>query len=90
MEVGSTGTVCIIAEDEDEGTDLYIANVGDSNGVLCKKGKAEVLTYEDKATDPSEIERVKSTGGKVENNRVGGILAVTRSFGDLNLKKSVI
>lgn len=71
MEVGSTGTVCVISEEED-GSDLYVANVGDSNAVLCRNGKAELLTYEHKASDPQEIDRVRAAGGIVENNRVGG------------------
>jgi serine/threonine protein phosphatase PrpC len=45
------------------------------------------MSYDHRATDPAEIERVKSIGGYVVDGRVGGSLAITRAFGDHNLKK---
>lgn len=38
-------------------------------------------------TIKSEIERVKSAGGWVEDGRVCGLLAVSRAFGDWELKR---
>lgn len=35
----------------------------------------------------AEIERVKSAGGWVEDGRVCGLLAVSRAFGDWELKQ---
>jgi protein phosphatase PTC1 len=37
-------------------------------------------------TDPVEVKRIQDAGGLVVLNRVSGILAVTRSLGDLKLK----
>lgn len=69
---------------------LYTANAGDSKIVLCRKGKPLCLTYEHKATDKNEIKRISQSGGLVLGGRVNGILAVTRSLGDVALKEWVI
>jgi protein phosphatase PTC1 len=66
---------------------LYVANLGDTRAVLSKNGIAERLSYDHRATDPAEVERVKSGGGIVVDGRVGGSLAITRAFGDHSLKK---
>ena len=71
---------------------IYSANAGDSRTVLVdyKNNKVNRLSYDHKATDYSEIMRIKSRGGYVFNGRVLGQLAVTRAFGDLNLKSQGI
>lgn len=45
------------------------------------------MSYDHRATDQSEIDRVRREGGIVLENRVGGSLAITRAFGDHSLKK---
>lgn len=70
---------------------LYCANAGDSRAVLCKDGKAERLTYDHKGSDKAEAKRIRDTqGGYVLFERALGILAVTRSLGDSDMKKWVI
>jgi len=72
---------------------LVIANVGDSRAVLCDGGKAVQLSIDHKPNLFSEKERIESAGGMVVwagTWRVGGILAVSRAFGDRPLKKYVI
>ena len=66
---------------------MYVANVGDTRAVLSKNGVAERMSQDHKATDKSEVERIRSGGGIVVENRVGGSLAVTRAFGDHSLKR---
>lgn len=66
---------------------VYSANLGDTRAVLSKNGIAERMTYDHRATDYSEIERVRQAGGVVIADRVGGSLAITRAFGDHSLKK---
>jgi len=44
------------------------------------------MSYDHKAKDEKEIERVKEVGGTIHNHRVSGVLAVTRALGDLDLK----
>lgn len=67
---------------------LYVANVGDTRAVLMS-GPAtyERLSYDHRATDKAEVERVKRDGGIVMEDRVAGSLAVTRAFGDHSLKR---
>lgn len=60
-----------------------------SRAVLSRGGKAERLTYDHKAEDTSERERVEAAGGFVMRNRVLGILAVSRSFGNQGMKEFV-
>jgi len=59
-----------------------VANVGDTRAVLCKSGTAERLSIDDKCDNPEENSRVKTGGGIILDNRLGGVLAVTRAFGD--------
>lgn len=67
---------------------LYVANIGDTRCVLSKGGNAERLTVEDRCDNPDEVSRIKAQGGFVSQDRVGGVLAVTRAFGDHSLKKA--
>ncbi|KHC84326.1 protein phosphatase [Candida albicans P78042] len=69
---------------------LYTSNVGDSRIVLCRAGQAYRLSYDHKATDTHEINRIEDNGGLVLKNRVNGVLAVTRSLGDTYMKSLVI
>eukprot|EP01017_Pseudomicrothorax_dubius_P037273 TRINITY_DN5447_c0_g1_i13.p1 TRINITY_DN5447_c0_g1~~TRINITY_DN5447_c0_g1_i13.p1 ORF type:complete len:173 (+),score=22.42 TRINITY_DN5447_c0_g1_i13:465-983(+) len=65
---------------------IYSANVGDSRAVLSRNRKAIRLSLDHKPTEPLEIARIQKAGGVLTKNRVGGTLAVTRSFGDFELK----
>lgn len=69
---------------------LYTSNVGDLRIVLYKGGRPYRLSYDHKATDINEINRVRSSGGLIMKNRVNGVLAVTRSLGDSYMKDLVI
>ena len=65
-----------------------MANVGDTRGVLISgTSNYKRLSYDHKATDKTEIDRVKKEGGIVMDDRVGGALAITRAFGDHALKR---
>ncbi|TPX39104.1 hypothetical protein SeLEV6574_g07425 [Synchytrium endobioticum] len=69
---------------------LYTANAGDARIVLCRNGVAERLSYDHKGSDVPEQVRISQSGGFVLNNRVNGVLAVTRSLGDCAMKEWVI
>ncbi|KAK2767041.1 Protein phosphatase 2C 1 [Arachnomyces sp. PD_36] len=68
---------------------LYTANVGDARVILCRNGKALRLSYDHKGSDDNEGKRIASAGGLILNNRVNGVLAVTRALGDAYLKDLV-
>ncbi len=68
---------------------LYTANVGDARIVLCRNGKALRLSYDHKGSDENEGKRVANAGGLILNNRVNGVLAVTRALGDAYMKDLV-
>jgi serine/threonine protein phosphatase PrpC len=63
-----------------------VAHVGDCRAVLSNDGLAEQLTFDHKPAVPAEKKRIEAAGGWVHNNRVNGLLAVARSFGDINYK----
>jgi serine/threonine protein phosphatase PrpC len=69
---------------------LHTANCGDARIVLCRNGQAQRMTVDHKGSDPVEVKRIQDAGGLVVLNRVSGILAVTRSLGDLKMKEYVI
>jgi len=87
---GSTVVTAYICKKEDGTRCLYTANAGDARAVLCRNNKAQRLTKDHKGTDPEEVKRIQDAGGLVVLNRVSGILAVTRSLGDLKMKEYVI
>ena len=68
---------------------LYTANVGDARIVLCRNGKALRLSYDHKGSDENEGRRITGAGGLILNNRVNGVLAVTRALGDAYMKDLV-
>ncbi|OAA78829.1 Protein phosphatase 2C [Akanthomyces lecanii RCEF 1005] len=68
---------------------LYTANVGDARIILCRNGKALRLSYDHKGSDENEGKRISNAGGLILNNRVNGVLAVTRALGDAYMKDLV-
>eukprot|EP01062_Namystynia_karyoxenos_P068664 TRINITY_DN6358_c0_g1_i1.p1 TRINITY_DN6358_c0_g1~~TRINITY_DN6358_c0_g1_i1.p1 ORF type:complete len:472 (+),score=82.45 TRINITY_DN6358_c0_g1_i1:82-1416(+) len=68
------------------GTTLWVAWVGDCRAVLCERGSAVSLTSDHRPCDRHEQKRVEAAGGFIAFGRVGGCLAVTRAFGDYELK----
>ncbi|KAI9758984.1 MAG: ESCRT-III subunit protein did4 [Chaenotheca gracillima] len=68
---------------------LYTANVGDARIILCRSGKALRLSYDHKGSDENEGKRISNAGGLILNNRVNGVLAVTRALGDAYMKDLV-
>jgi serine/threonine protein phosphatase PrpC len=51
---------------------------------------AHRLSYDHRADDNNEQKRISASGGFVSRNRVLGILAVSRAFGDHGMKDFVI
>ncbi|CAA7013338.1 unnamed protein product [Microthlaspi erraticum] len=84
---GSTAVTAILIN----GKMLWVANVGDSRAIVCRRGKAEQISVDHDPDDDAERDLIESKGGFVTNRpgdvaRVNGLLAVSRVFGDKNLK----
>ncbi|XP_076945115.1 putative protein phosphatase 2C 9 [Bidens hawaiensis] len=82
---GSTAVTAILID----GRKLWVANVGDSRAVLSKNGQAIQMSVDHEPS--AERGSIENKGGFVSNMpgdvaRVNGQLAVSRAFGDKNLK----
>ncbi|KAL9253405.1 putative protein phosphatase 2C 10 [Drosera capensis] len=82
---GSTAVTTILID----GQKLYVANVGDSRAILSRRGQAVQMTTDHEPN--TERGSIENKGGFVSNMpgdvaRVDGQLAVSRAFGDKNLK----
>ncbi|KAK9094193.1 hypothetical protein Scep_025662 [Stephania cephalantha] len=85
---GSTASTAVFV-----GNHLYVANVGDSRTVVSKAGKAIPLSEDHKPNRSDERKRIESAGGVVMwagTWRVGGVLAMSRAFGNRLLKQFVV
>lgn len=85
MHAGCTANVVMITKAE-----ILCANAGDSRSVLSKKGKAKDLSIDHKPNLPSEKRRIERANGFVEDDRVNGMLALSRSLGDFEYKNNSI
>jgi protein phosphatase PTC1 len=90
--VGTTAVMGIAGVDDSGVPTLVVANVGDSRAVLCRAGgRALRVTRDHKPSDPEEADRVKASGGFIgRQNRVNGVLTLTRALGDHAMKNVVI
>eukprot|EP00250_Pteridium_aquilinum_P014426 c21979_g2_i1 orf=371-1201(+) len=72
---------------------LLVANVGDSRAVICRAGKAFQLSVDHRPDKKDERQRIEKAGGVIlwaGTWRVGGVLAVSRAFGNRSLKQCVV
>ncbi|KAF7727721.1 hypothetical protein EC973_007179 [Apophysomyces ossiformis] len=98
---GSTGSVAIIEPQDDkpfwesEHYDIVIGHVGDTRILLCDASTGEVVsltTGDHHPGNASEQERLRKYAGFVTtdswgDDRILGMLATSRAFGDAKLKK---
>lgn len=85
---GCTGTVAVVV-----GKRLVVAHVGDSRAIMSDSGYAVPLTEDHKPNRPDERERIEGIGGTVIHAgtwRVGGVLAVSRGFGNRYMKTYIV
>ena len=84
---GSTCNTLIISK---KTNNYYIANTGDSRTIAYTKNKKVIqLTKDHSPTDRIEKKMVLKRGGFIRQRRVDGILAMTRSMGDIKLSKHI-
>ncbi|XP_065848254.1 probable protein phosphatase 2C 11 [Euphorbia lathyris] len=87
-DAGSTASTAVLLGDR-----LLVANVGDSRVVASRAGSAIPLSIDHKPDRSDERERIEQAGGFIiwaGTWRVGGVLAVSRAFGDKLLKPYVV
>lgn len=86
QDMGSTLLACAIV-----GTTIYVANLGDSlafavvvdaDGNLVSEKSIRLNTKLHNTTDHEERQRVRACGGKIVQNRLDSVLALTRAIGD--------
>jgi len=80
---GSTALFAVLYKDI-----LYVANLGDSRGLMVQsKKEIVVLSNEHFPSNPEEEARIVKCGGSVNKGRIhGNKLAVSRAFGDPKYK----
>ena len=85
VQAGCTAVVAV-----KRGNELYVANAGDSRGVLCRAGKAVALSEDHKPAHEVERTRIVAAGGFLSDVggvcRVNGNLNLSRAIGDLRYK----
>jgi len=92
--IGTTVTAVLIIENQ-----LFVANLGDSEAVLCTGGKEVVLTEAHVPSNPDEEMRVRRVGGSIVSDKRGTKrlahptwnptlvnIGVTRAIGDYFFK----
>ncbi|EPS68416.1 hypothetical protein M569_06352, partial [Genlisea aurea] len=87
-DAGSTASTAVLVHDK-----LFVANVGDSRVVACRAGSAIPLSIDHKPDRSDERQRIEQAGGFIiwaGTWRVGGVLAVSRAFGDKLLRPYVM
>lgn len=85
---GSTASTAVLV-----GNHLYVANVGDSRTIISKDGIAIPLSEDHKPNRSDERKRIENAGGVIMwagTWRVGGVLAMSRAFGNRMLKQFVV
>jgi protein phosphatase 1L len=89
---GSTAITAFIA-----GKILYVANVGDSRGIISINGQAKSMSKDHTENNASEKIRIENAGGRFYDGRVAILknrtfmgVTPTRSFGDYFLKQYII
>lgn len=80
---GSTMAIAMVVDDI-----IFTANLGDTRIVLTNQsGAVKRVTYDHRASDPLECSYIEERGGTVYNQRVEGILMLSRCLGDGNVSQ---
>lgn len=86
-DAGSTAVTVLI----ENGRRAFVSHLGDSCAVIFADGVPALVSPPHKPNRPDEEERIKAHGGCVVwwgSWRINGVLAVSRSIGDLKLKET--
>ena len=80
--IGTTVTIVLIKDNK-----IYCANVGDSKAYIIYEKSSKQISSDHKCSIEDERTRVISMGGNIYKDRVMGQLILTRTLGDLYVKK---
>ena len=95
VDIGPTVDIRLTCIQTPEGMKLLASNVGDSRVLLARGGKAMQLTTDHVPDDEDERARIEAQNPNPrmplvrfvgETWRVGGLLALSRAFGDAYMK----
>ncbi|EGC40446.1 hypothetical protein DICPUDRAFT_96246 [Dictyostelium purpureum] len=87
-KAGTTAATVILLRDR-----IIVSNCGDTEVIISQNGKAKPLSTLHSPKLDTERERIEKAGGAVIHYgtlRVNGLLSVSRSLGDKNLKEYII
>jgi len=88
-ESGSTGCTANVVVIHHAAKKIYCANAGDARSVLCRGTKAIDLSEDHRPSLETERARILAAGSTVsDDDRVEGLLAVSRAFGDFDFKQA--
>lgn len=87
LKDGSTLCLALVCKDSSGKRKIVTAHLGDARALIVKSdGKSRELTKDHKPSMRSEFERIHNIHGFLsKDDRVDGILAVSRSLGDFNV-----
>ena len=86
--MGSTGCIIHLIYDNNlNKLKIYCGNIGDTRTTLFSKDKITRLSYDHRISDKEEKKRVILRGGKIINERLNGVLMLSRCFGDFELEE---
>lgn len=90
---GSTAVLAVIWDSADGQRHLLVAHCGDTRAVMfdgsSASGTVERLTTDHSPETKRERDRIVKAGGYVTAGRVLGVLAVSRAFGNFEMKELV-
>ncbi|KAF2076159.1 hypothetical protein CYY_002512 [Polysphondylium violaceum] len=87
-KAGTTVATVVLSRDH-----FIVSNLGDTEVVVSRNGVASALSTVHTPKNESERQRIESAGGSIIHYgtlRVNGVLSVSRSIGDKNLKEYII
>jgi len=91
IESGSCAVVVLAQPVSNGQFKIVCANLGDSRALLLKGENAQALSKDHVPSEPQERARITEAGGFVTKGavpRVCGVLAISRAFGDKELKST--
>ncbi|KAH7387152.1 hypothetical protein KP509_16G008400 [Ceratopteris richardii] len=80
MSSGTTAIMVLIL-----GREVFVANAGDCRAVLCRRGKAVVMSSDHTPWCKQEQLRIEAMGGYIDDGYLNGQLGVTRALGDWHM-----